>query len=544
MKQKVAFKISRHLWIVFILAVFISAMQFTPAALAEELIAPEGWLTVESAAVRSMAKMYEAEAALPAAYLDPVDVGRVRPTISEEEYAEAKAAAGEEEISVSSWTERGASTEPLAPPNLTGFWEGLTQAQSGNLRPPDTHGAVGRGYYLEIVNSRLAFYRSGDGAQIIPSVSLASFFNYFTTTIFDPRVVFDKIWKRWIVTAEAFEESNSIQYFFVALSFNENPTRGASKWYVYRLNVNPTSTNYFWDFPQVGHDQDSLIFTANIFAPSFVGASMFAVAKARMYNGLGWSVPWWHPAFGSGLDGTLAPPVVLDQNSKTFLLAAPPYVSPGGTAITKYTLTNSSRPDAIALSSSTINVSTAYYIPPDGRQLGTTATLDSLDCRFGNWSTQIGNSIWNTHSINFGGSPWAWAIWYEFDTVSNTQLNRGSMIGIGGYDDFMPPIAVNRFGDIFAVWTSSSPSVYARMTVSGKRASDVSNSLGPGTIAAQSTTFYDVSPAGGTERWGDYQCVDVDAGETWGNPDRGHAVGEYVTSNSSWRSRIAKLRFP
>src|SRR5207248_11740303 len=60
--------------------------------------------------------------------------------------------------------------------------------------------------------------------------------------------------------------------------------------------------NNFWDFPQLGMDQDAVLITANILnGNTFLGADFFAVAKARLYNGLGFSVPVF-----TGLVGTLA----------------------------------------------------------------------------------------------------------------------------------------------------------------------------------------------------------------------------------------------
>jgi hypothetical protein len=392
---------------------------------------------------------------------------------------------------------------------------------------------------MAIYNSQIAVYTTSN-QQLAWSVSLASFFNYTTQGLFDPRAMFDKTWKRWIVTAEAFPESSTVQMQFIAISRSEDPTTG---YWIYSLDVNPINdVNYFWDFPQVGQDQDAIIITANVFNPGFIGASMLAVAKARLYNGLGWSVPWWHPSSGSGLVGTLAPPIVLDQNTNTYLLAAPPYVSPGGTAITKYTLTNSAKPNGTTLTSSTITAPLDYFIPPNGRQPGTAETLDSLDCRFGNWSTQNGNSIWNAHSMTFGSGTWAWSYWYEFDTVTNAVLNFGSMVSGGNSDDFMPHVTVNTSGDLFAVWTASDGlsaiGHNAQMRISGRQVADANLNIGPGSIVIQSPSIYTQG------RWGDYQCVDVAAGPGWGNSKVGFAIGEYVTGTNFWESRISRMAFP
>src|SRR5207302_1220627 len=145
------------------------------------------------------------------------------------------------------------------------------------------------------------------------------------------------------------------------------------------------ANNNFWDFPQLGMDQDAVLITANIFlGNTFLGADFFSVAKAKLYNGLGFSAPVF-----TGLAGTLAPPIVLDQNASTFLIAAPP----SGTILTKYTATNTSHPASTSLVGSSVTVS-SYGVPPDAHQPGTTDPhnlLDTSDSRFVNASTQSGN---------------------------------------------------------------------------------------------------------------------------------------------------------
>src|SRR5229473_2170606 len=165
---------------------------------------------------------------------------------------------------------------PAAPPTMV-FHNFDGASSVDGLRPPDTHGAVGLKHFVEVTNSHIDVFNKSTQA-LAKSVSLATFFSY-------------------------------------------------------KLNVT-FFTGDFWDYPQLGFDQDAVLFTANIFASggSFKGADFFAVAKARLYNGLGFSVP-----VSTGLVGTLAPPIVLDQNAKTFLLAAPT----SGTTFTKYTMTNS-----------------------------------------------------------------------------------------------------------------------------------------------------------------------------------------------------------
>ena len=110
----------------------------------------------------------------------------------------------------------------------------------------------------------------------------------------------------WIVTADAGAESSIIQRFFIAVSKTSDPT---SAFFVYNINVSKfLGAGNVFDFPDVGFDQDSVVVTANVFVdggPFLYGAAI-AIAKARLYNGLGFSVP-----FFTKLHGGTTPPIAL-----------------------------------------------------------------------------------------------------------------------------------------------------------------------------------------------------------------------------------------
>jgi len=517
----------------------------TVSAWAAEVVAPSGvWLSAEPVE-RTMEQMMADEAdnaqLIQELYRDvPI---QFRPTVDDATYDTHKAnLSAQRELGVQK-ASRDPAQAPLAPPVVSTNWQGLDMDESGLLFPPDTHGTIGRGFFMEIVNSRLAVWRTRDQVQF-SSVSLASFFGYFVETLFDPRAMYDKTWRRWVVTAEAFPESSTVQRHFIAISRSPNPV-GA--YWIYSLDVNlADNPDFFWDFPQLGQDQDAIIVTANVFDP-FYNAWMFAIAKARLYNGLGFSVPVY-----TGLCGTLAPPNVLDQNPNAYLICAPAYLPPGGTAMTKYTLANASNPAGQTLTASTINGDLTYFIPPDAPQPVVGWALDTLDARFGNLSTQIGDSLYNTHCIATGSGAFAFNRWYEFDTVSDTVVDAGFFWSTSNSNDFMPHIAANTEGDIFVVWTAVDPDplppggdgFHAQMRISGKEVSDVSTFLGPGAVVVTSPTWSSLQDDSGRYRWGDYQAIDVNAGPGWGDPDVAFAVGERIKSNTRWDSQISRVRFP
>ena len=444
-----------------------------------------------------------------------------RPTMDRTAYDAAKALANSYGPAVKPFTEAFA---PLATPviKLTNF---NGHSSTEGLRPPDTHGAVGVTHFVQITNSHIDMWTRQNTAMLplAKSVTLATFFGYTTETLFDPRVVYDSTWNRWVVTADAFPESGTVQRFFIAISTSADPT---STFFIYNLNVT-FFTNDFWDFPQLGMDQDAVLFTANIFnGTSFHGADFFAVAKARLYNGLGFSVPVF-----TGLVGTLAPPIVRDQNSSTFLIAAPP----SGTTLSKYTATNTSKGTTLAGPAS-ITVP-SYSVPPGAHQVGTTKLLDTSDSRFVNASTQSGNDLWQTHTIALGSFPAP--KFYRLDTSANTVSQSGSYFASATSDDFNASIAANDAGNCFVTWTSTDASAgrNAQVRLSGKLSADAGIAAGP--FAFTSPTFYHPS-ADNPERWGDYSAVTTDPLD----PTRAWLVNEKINPGGLlWGSRIVRFGF-
>ena len=442
------------------------------------------------------------------------------PTMPADQYEELKAKLEAHKPAADKPLEFDLEAQPRAPVVLVGpNVPGATDVDG--LIPPDTHGAIGLDHFVEVTNSHIDIFVRTNPSQRT-SISLAAFFGYTTRVLFDPRAVYDSTWNRWIVTADAFQESSSTQLFFVAISTTSNPLGG---YYVYALNVTFNAGD-FWDYPQLGHDQDAVIFTANVFTASggFRGADMFAVAKARLYNGLGFSVPVF-----TGLRATLAPPIVLDQNARTFLIAAS-----GGSTLSLYTLTNSSRPNAIQLTGP-VNVSVpAYSAPPPAPQPNVRATLDTLDGRFVNASTQTGDFLWQVHTVNLVG--YAAPKFYQINTATNALVQSAFFFASPTSYDFNASIAANSANDVFVTWSATDPArgINAQVRYSGFDHNDgATYVLGAGAAAFTSPTYF----TGG--RWGDYSAVTLDPR----NNRRAWLVNEDILTNHDWGSRIVGIGF-
>ncbi len=450
-----------------------------------------------------------------------------RPTMGKAAYAAAKAAAGR-----AAHIAKPAAVRRLAPPNVIGQnFAGTDQPTACGCLPPDTHGAVGPSHYLQIVNSRMVVYNKSTNA-ILKAASLNSFFGYTqagSTLLFDPRAAYDPVWNRFVLTADSFLDANNNQYFFIAVSKTADPT-GA--WWIFKLLINGSNSAVFFDYPQLGMDNGAILVTANVFGTGGNVGTAYFFKKSALYNGL--SFNYWR--FGKLAPWTIAATTVLDYNATTFEVSAPG----SGAFITKFGFKDTDR-DPPALTQN-VNIPVASYsMPPNARQPGTAATLDTLDSRFVDRSTQTSSSIFNTHTIALGSFPAP--KFYEFNTLSNTVVRSGFYFASGTSDDWNASIAANRSREVFVTWSSTdSPvGVKPQVRVSGNQPADA-GSIPAGTAVATST---DVYTSGSPQRWGDYSSTTLDPSAVTGCAANRRAWGtnETVIAGPTWGTQITRFGF-
>lgn len=489
------------------------------------------------------------KAVVPSGHFKPADKHpdtAPRPTMNPEELAKLKAQTAAQsqrsgnrarQSSVQLQRPPGPSG-PLAPPATQGSFEGLNPGACC-ARPPDTHGAVGLNHFVEVTNTAGVGVFSKSGTKL-KQTSLNSFFGYTAKTIFDPRVLYDSRWNRWVIVATAFQESSTAQKVFVAVSSTSDPTGG---FYRYQFDP-PEPAGDFFDFPQLGMDQDAVIITANIFSGNtYVRSRLIGLPKSAIYNGKGFSEPY----FNLGTPGTVAPPNVLDKNANAYLVAAT-----DSTHLRLFRATGLGRSNASVVTQADVVVP-SYSVPPDARQPGTTNRLDTLDARFQNNSTQVGNALLNVHTVNDSGFPTP--RWYQINTSANNISTSGAFFEAADSDDFNPHIvgstvgggSSNPIGRMFFTWSSTDAvgtgQHQARVKGSGRLATDSTNLIG-GTTFTEASTFYNPS-TDGVERWGDYSAVSIDPVGTSTCPvgQRAYLVNERHISSTVWGSRVGKLGY-
>jgi len=497
-----------------------------------------------------------AAAAAPSAGLLPLEPQAVpfRPTMDQQAYEQAKTAAAAgplAERTAPGAPALGPALAPAFPPALTAVnFAGDTLT---GWYPPDTTGAVGHDYYCQIVNSRFTVYDK-TGGQLF-QIPINDLFNYYGASAFDPQVLYDPVFRRWIVSADAFPEGGPAtpQYFIMAVSDTADPT---GTWLVWFFNTRVLGGEFF-DYPHIGQDSRSIIVTANNFynAGGYKDSRFFAWPKSMLYNELN-STIYFTMYFGWTV-ATIMPPVVLDTNRYSYLVSAAAsdtniWVIPFYTPATP--IQNGSLANAYSVPVP------SYGWPANALQPGTLNVLDTLDSRFVNAGTQTGTgylgaaSLFQTHTVGyFGAGSIATPRYYEFILYpASGYLRQWDWFFCDNYsNDFNASIAANRFKDAFVTWSSTNwfYGINAQVRFGGRRSfADLgSGNFFPGVTlggmavspvaAAGSATYYDWF------RWGDYSCVTIDPAVPSGLTAWITNEVIYSSSAGGWGSQIAAITY-
>ncbi len=501
-------------------------------------IKPTKQIKVPAAQVRTARQMSAAAALRPPAASLPSRQKPFHTRLDAAAYRDLKAKAS---------LNRG-RTAPLAPQveaastpiTSTVNFDGVGEVTAGGYFPPDTHGAVDRTYFVEVTNTHLDIYLKAAPHTLAKSISTEDWLGatpgYFT----NPRMIYDPVYERWIflVTQLRTPDAPTHQYLFLAVSLTSDPT---GDFYVYQVDVSDdtVSGNTHWDFPQLGLDRNAIIVTGDFFdldTGDYVDSRMFPVPKSPLYSGQKFTLNLF-----TGLDGTIAPPIVLDNNPYSYLVTAD-YLT-YDSYVTLYALQGSGT-DTPEVITGYIPVPT-FALPPYALQPDTGLVLDTLDARFANASTQIGDSLFQVHTIDDSG--YATPKFYEFDTKNKKVIQSGIFYGSLTSDDFNASIAANRRKDVFVTWSSTDVpnNVNAQVRVSGRLHTDPLGTISKGIPLFSSATCLtgepsDVDPS--VQRWGDYSAISLDPADPRGAT--AWIVNEYISTNDFWGSRIGRISLP
>jgi hypothetical protein len=385
----------------------------------------------------------------------------------------------------------------------------------------------------------------------VSSQTLAAFFGptgvAASTTLFDPRVVYDKTHNRFFLTAESERTSSTDQYQYFAISKDSLGTT----WFLYKLRLSDSTgvfckqaANSFWDYPSAGYSNGRWFITANDFpaAGGTIG-KLLDINLASTLTGGSTTIA----CFGS-LPFNLAPPLVRD----TATLAT--FLSPGsgaGSTIQRRNLTVSAAgpgSDTIAAPAN-VNIA-AWTAGPDPAQPNGT-TLDALDGRFQSASIQSRGLLWNVHTVrrSTGSGNRTIARVYKLAQASATTtplMTLSLHTASTGEDNIFNPSFATGSGAFNApAFVTATRTIPTGASGTGGNATMVmfqglnsstntSADWNFNTIVVSATQFVGCSPC----RWGDYSATQVDTnslGKAWG-------WNQFITGTSqfSWQERVGQ----
>lgn len=435
--------------------------------------------------------------------------------------------------------------------NIFESWQGMSQ--TGTIRPPDPHGAVGLDGVLQVVNLRIAYYRkpglSGNGQSIwAGTVNLNGFFPDVVGSIADPKAIYDPLSNRFFVILQDNAAANS--YLHVAVSRSANPgTATVADWIYYRFDITQQNgtTKYGGDYPGLGYDANGIYVTYNMFSlpigstSTFYRAQIFGFRKADLVAGV--TPQSFSVATAAGLANGFSIQPVSNRD--------PGLPATGTVYFTDVNLASTTSVRIYAVSDpfgtpqangAFINVADHGGAINDAPQAGTSITLDTVPMRAqGNaflrdgqvWFCQtaggsLGRSRVNYYALNTNGWP---------TSGNNPSLGEeGNIDGGAGVWTFQPAIGGNDLGETTIVYSQSSATTFPSISYVSR---------GSGAIAFEtpvslhtSPTFYNSTTA--RARWGDYACVAVDPTDEsfWVT----HEAALNSTANDQWTTRWGRIR--
>jgi hypothetical protein len=498
------------------------------------VVAPVGTLTADPAAKLSV----ETQPVLNVPSEKPPFHNR--PTVDLNTYKAAKKA-----VTGASRPTAQAPAGPAAPVSLGGF-NGITQATAQSTWPSDINGAVSHGgfadgYNVQVVNQHFtAYHKSTAPGAAVCDMSFNTRTGNGVNSLFDPRVEYDQYWQRFV---DEVESSGASQHQYLQITTSRNPCGAYFNYDLGGINgfcPAPLGGAKFWDYPQISLTQDAVIVTANCFEGNiYRGALTFAVAKAKIYNGLGFSTPVFGP-----FCGTTTPPRVIDGNPRAHMLARC-----GGVQDVQFRNPQADFYGAIA--SNTTVAGLAPTVPPSAGQIGCFAascTVDTSDGRYVNPPTQYGDHLWAVATWTLGGL--ATPFWHDIDTegAGADTLKQSGVVFISGCGaDYNASIGATTAGTAWVNWSQSqAPSCGGgtpiRMAAASRLGGDPVNTMPVLGVVFSSccelTGNFD--PNFGTQRWGDTSSVSVDP--SFG--DRAWLWNGSAATSAIWGTRSQLVRNP
>jgi hypothetical protein len=331
--------------------------------------------------------------------------------------------------------------------------EGLAARDNVNFGAvPDTSGAIGRRYYLEAVNVRLALYKAGSLKLAASRDAYAFWHRSNVSQLVDPYVVWDDQARRYYVVMIFNGTGGRNNQLLFAWSKRTSRLNLSSSWCRMSMKVGAR----FDDYPKIGFDRTHVLIGTNLFNEAqdeSLTARIWALGKPGPGNSCA-RLPV--KVFGTPddplrrADGHLAfTPVPVDPagpSQRGYVVAAdcvyePPGEEPppcGEHSRTANQITvwrvGGGRASPRLIREGGVDVP-VYRLPTPAPQRGTRTELDTSDTRLyqavsaPDPSRNVPESIWTQHAVAGPGGR-SEIRWYELDPSGLTVIRRGTIASI------------------------------------------------------------------------------------------------------------------
>jgi hypothetical protein len=383
-------------------------------------------------------------------------------------------------------------------------------ADNNSYIPPDTQGAVGVNQLMVTLNSQVRVQNRSGGT--LSTTSLNGFWSSLGySSMFDPRVLYDRYSSRWIFVSLA-DYRSATSALLVSASQTADP---GGSWRLYGIDVDPADQN-FADYPIVGFNKDWVVITVNIYRisdKSFVTSNVYVLNKASLYAGGPGAFTLLQDTSGH----SMAPAVTYDNTISTLYLVENWNGDLSGSGYLRISMITGTIGSEV-LNSGVVFPSTpngwSDSPPGDGNfapQLGSTQKINNGDSVIQDVVYRSG-SLWCTQTIFLpASSPTRSAIqWWQL-AASGSILQRDRIEDTTGNLFYgFPSIAVNQNNDVLIGYSRFSSSQYASANYSFRAAADPPNTLRDEVLLkAGEAPYYKIS--GSTRnKWGDVGSTVVD----------------------------------
>lgn len=440
---------------------------------------------------------------------------------------------------------------------------GMTTA--GNpFTPPDSTGAIGPNYYVEMVNSSIAVYdRTNLG--LVNSVTLDTFTGQVAgVPLCDPQIQWDPAANRWLFSILYCNTATTQQLVVFGWSKTTDPhdltfntvTGFSNGWCEFVFRSDP----YLLDYQKLGHNGNYVIIGGNLYDetnapnnnPPFVSAriewaqlpaSPTDTSCTPPASSGGNQLPLIN---GDGVTPTFTPvPVNTDTSAADGYIAAAYDVGsnvPGGagpkTKVAFWHLDSA----GVLHADNDVTV-TSFSMPTSAPQPG---TADFIDTQDGRLTQAVGDPVrgfYTQHTVNGPGNRSA-VDWYEF-VVSGSTVTLAQQGQVSNASDWVFDAAISPRFDArgAAIVYNRASAITGHYPVIAAQVRDLANAPGtmaPGELVLATSTASDqenlscnVNPVGSPCRWGDYAGATPDPVLTdlvWGTGEFNTAS----TANPAW----------